>query len=174
MNLREQKKMAARVMKCGVSRVRVTSTKEVQEALTRNEIRDLIKKGVIKKIQKKGQSSVRSKKIKLQKGKGRRAGEGRRKGTHGARNPKKRVWIKTVRGQRKFLTELKTKGQITVTDYRTLYRKVKGGMFRNKSHMLFYLKDQEILKPYDKSKDMRKPKTTKPVAKPKTAAPVKK
>jgi len=155
MNLRGQKRLAADILKCGVSRVRITESKDVGEALTRNDIRELIGKGLITKVQKKGQHSGSSKKTLSQKKKGRRSGQGSRKGSSGARNPSKRAWIKSVRAQRKLLTELKDKGQVQGKDYRSLYRKIKGGMFRSKSHMMLYITDHEMLKPYSKSRDTR-------------------
>jgi len=49
-------------MKCGVSRVRITQSEEVEEALTREDIRGLIQKGMIWSVQKKGTSKFKSKK----------------------------------------------------------------------------------------------------------------
>ena len=54
MNVRSQKQIAAKIMKIGVSRVRVKGEKEVEEAITRNDIRTLITRGVIYKTKKKG------------------------------------------------------------------------------------------------------------------------
>jgi len=55
MDLSSQKRIAADVLKCGITRVRITADgeamKEVEEALTREDIRALVRKGLIKKIQ---------------------------------------------------------------------------------------------------------------------------
>ena len=61
MGLNSQKKIAASLLKCGASRIRIKQSKEVDEALTRNDIRELIKKGYIWKEQKKGSSKKYSK-----------------------------------------------------------------------------------------------------------------
>lgn len=145
MSLASQKRIAAKILKCGVSRVKIELAKDVEEALTREDIRNLIKKGLIKKVQKKGQSKAKTKKVRLQKKKGRRKGPGSRKGGKSARNPRKRAWIKKVRPLRRLLTELRDNKQIKKTDYRKFYLKIKGGMFRDKKHLLLYLKEHELL-----------------------------
>lgn len=145
MSLASQKRIAAKILKCGVSRVKIEVVKDVEEALTREDIRNLIKKGLIKKVQKKGQSKAKTKKVRLQKKKGRRKGPGSRKGGKSARNPRKQAWIKKVRPLRRLLTELRDNKQIKKTDYRKFYLKIKGGMFRDKKHLLLYLKEHELL-----------------------------
>ena len=67
MTLQMTKKIAAGIMKCGVSRVRIKDTTAAEEALTRNDIRDLINNKKIIKIQKKGSSKFRWKKKLIQK-----------------------------------------------------------------------------------------------------------
>ncbi|HLD57986.1 MAG TPA: 50S ribosomal protein L19e [archaeon] len=160
-----KKHIAADIMKCGVSRVRVFDTKAVDEALTRQDIRNLIRKGVIAKVPKKGTSKAYSRKNLIQKKKGLRSGPGKRKGTWGARNPSKTAWIQVVRSLRRLLTSLKEEGQLEKTDYKKLYMMVKGGAFRSKSHLLLYIKDRELFKKKtEKSAKKKADKTEKPVA----------
>ena len=146
MDMGSQKRIAARIMKCGVSRVRIKPSEEVEEALTREDIRGLIQKGMIWSIQKKGTSKFASKKKLEQKRKGRMRGPGRRKGTKGARKNDKTKWIEKVRPLRRLLAELRENGQIGRQDYGVLYKRVKGGFFRNKKHLLYYLKEHDMLK----------------------------
>jgi len=145
MNTKAQKEMASRIMKCGISRIKIKQGKEVEEALTRNDIRELIKKGMIKSEQKKGTSRAHARKLLRQKKRGRRAGQGSRKGTLGARNPAKREWINHVRPLRMLLKELHASGQISNAAYRTMYSRIKGGFFRNRNHLLYFLKENELL-----------------------------
>ncbi len=133
-------------MKCGVSRVRMTQGEETDEALTREDIRGLIQKGVISSVQKKGTSKFGVKRKLEQKKKGRMKGPGKRKGTKGARKNDKTQWMEKVRPLRKLLADMRESGQITKQDYGTLYRRVKGGFFRNRKHILFYMKENEMLK----------------------------
>ncbi len=165
MNLKSQKRIAAEILKCGLGRVRLESTKEVEEALTREDIRNLIRRGVIKKMQKKGSSRAAAKKRLVQKKKGRMKGVGRRRGSKGARTSSKRSWIKKVRAIRRFLRKLRDSGQITKSVYRRQLLMVKGGTFRNKKHLLYYLKEHELLKKPEKPR----PKKEKAKAKPKPA-----
>ncbi len=168
MNLRSQKRLAARLLKAGLSRVRIRQEKDAEEALTRNDIKLLIKKGVIYKKQKKGTSKFRSKKIAEQKKKGRRKGPGSKKGTRGARKDSKTGWIETIRPLRRLLKEMKDSQQITKEDYKKLYARAGGGFFRSKKHMLTYMKEHDMLR-----KSKKEAKTEKQ-AKPKTAAKPKK
>jgi large subunit ribosomal protein L19e len=170
MDLRSQKSMAAKILKCGASRIRIDAgtedaRKEIGEALTREDIRILIRKGLIRKVQKKGSSRAKTRKILIQKRKGRRKGTGSRKG--GRKTRKKAAWIRTARPLRRFLRKLRDSGQIDKKDYRKLYMRIKGGMFRNKKHLMFYLKEHELLKPIAKRPRKKTPKP-KPKARMKT------
>ncbi len=141
-----KKRIAADILKSGASRIRVLDAKQLEDALTRQDIRNLIRKGVVIKVQKKGTSKAFSKILLKQKKKGRRSGAGKRKGTYKTRNPKKRIWIKTVRPLRKMLKEMLDNGQLDRSNKKTIYNMIKGRAFRNKSHLLYYLKDHDLLK----------------------------
>ena len=138
MNLRTQKRMAAQILKCGVHRgwIDPAHVDEVAQAITREDIRRLIREGKIAVLPKVGVSTARAKHIKMQKKKGRRKGHGSRKGKKTARMPRKLAWMIRIRALRKLLRELRDKGEITQTEYRMLYAHAKGGMFRTKSHLL--------------------------------------
>jgi large subunit ribosomal protein L19e len=140
------RKMAAGILKCGESRVKIQLSKEVEEALTREDVKSLIRAGLVWKVQKKGTSKFRSRVIKRQKRKGRRIREGSRKGKFGAKNPKKKIWIKGIRALRRLLKGLRENGQIGSKTYTQFYPRIKGGEFRNKKHLLFYLKEHDLLK----------------------------
>ena len=94
--LRSQKMMAMRIMKCGITRVWIDPERisDVEEAITAEDIRGLIKDGVISAKQKKGNSNFRLKKITAQKKKGRRRGRGSRKGN--VAGQKKRAWMSSA------------------------------------------------------------------------------
>jgi len=161
-NITSQKRMASEILKCGTTRIKVTPGKETEEALTREDVRNLIRKGIIRKIPKKGNSRAAARKILAQKKKGRRKGMGSRKGSMRARMPRKKEWMINVKTLRSVIRELRDSGRIERKDYRILYRRVKGGMFRNKKHIMLYIKEHELLKiPKSTVK-----KTAKPVKKP--------
>ncbi|GBF35970.1 50S ribosomal protein L19e [Methanofervidicoccus abyssi] len=148
MDVSTQRRMAADILDCGIDRVWIDPEQldRVKMAITKDDIRQLIKEGVIVKKQKKGISSARAKKLKEQKKKGRRRGPGSRKGAKGARTPQKRKWINTIRPLRRMLRELRDSGMIDRSTYRMLYRKAKGGAFRSRSHLRLYLEEHGLLK----------------------------
>ena len=144
--LKTQKRLAAAVLKTGKGRIRLKDTKEVGEAITREDMRALIKKGLAVKIQKKGAARVSAVKRLAQKRKGRRSSRGSRKGKLGARLDRKQLWIKQTRGLRRLLADLREKELVEKSDYKRVYRMVKGNAFRNRKHLMFYLRENDLLK----------------------------
>ncbi|MFH1439904.1 MAG: 50S ribosomal protein L19e [Candidatus Woesearchaeota archaeon] len=147
MKLKVQKRIAAQILKCSEKRVVFDpdSLKEIKEAITKADIKSLIRQHVIRKIQKKGVSRVRAKKRHIQKTKGRQRGKGVRKGTANARTPKKRSWINKIRLQRSFLKKLKEKSLLSTKIYRMLYVKAKGGFFRTHKHLKNYINEHKLV-----------------------------
>ena len=144
-----QKRLAAQVIGCSPKKILFDDTRldDIKEAITKADIRHLISSGTIIALQKKGISRGRANKRKRQKSKGRRRGHGSRKGRFNARGEnRKRMWVNKVRLQRCFASELKKTKRINKDIYNELYRKIKGGFFRSKGHMLVYLGERGILK----------------------------
>ena len=148
MNLSNQKRIAARILKVGESRVWMDSTKmsEVKEAVTKNDIRSLISEGIIKAKPVTGVSRGRATKRMTQRQKGRQTQAGSRKGKRTARLPRKTAWILKTRIQRKFLKDLKENQKIEPSTYRDLYRKVKGNFFRSRAHVKLYMQEHNLFK----------------------------
>lgn len=148
MNLKNQRRMAAEILKCGENRVWIHPDyiEDVSEKITRSDIREAIDQGLIQSKQKKGVSKSNVRKAKAQRSKGRRKGHGSRKGTKKARFPKKRRWIRTIRPIRERLKELRDDGKIERRTYREFYRQSKGGMFKSKAHLEQQLRAQGVLK----------------------------
>ncbi|KXB03028.1 50S ribosomal protein L19 [candidate division MSBL1 archaeon SCGC-AAA261F19] len=147
MNLKTQKRLAADILGVGENRVWIDPDRvtEVSTAITRADIRSLIKDDAIKAKPKKSTSKARVRKHQKQVQKGLRKGSGSRKGAKGARTPKKEAWKKRVRALRRRLRELRDQGTIDSSRYRKLYRMVEGGSFRSKAHLESYLKKRGIL-----------------------------
>jgi len=143
MDLHVQKRIAASILKCGVNRVafREDAAANIKEAITKADMRGLIKQGIVWKIQKLGVSRVRANIRLVQRRLGRQHGAGTRKGKRTARLPAKRAWILKVRSQRQFLSELKLTKTITQEQYKMLAAKVKGDFFRSKRHIKIYLEE---------------------------------
>ena len=143
-----QKNMAAKIMKCGRSRVWMDPSRiaDIEEAITSEDVRRLVRDGVITARPKQGISNFRKKKLAAQKKKGRRRNRGSVKGHKGTRLQKKRTWIKAIRSIRILLRELKDQKKIDNKTYRDLYTKSKSGYFRNKGHVMIYLERNNLLK----------------------------
>ncbi len=146
MDLKNQKRMSSRILKVGKSRVWISpeSLEDVAKAITGDDIRELIRKGVIKAKPKIGNSRGRIKKAKAQKSKGRRKGPGSKKGKQGTRTPGKESWMKKIRAQRSYLKSIKEK--LMEGAYRELYRKASGGYFRSVSHMKLYIEKNGLVR----------------------------
>jgi large subunit ribosomal protein L19e len=153
-DLTHQRRMAAEILKCGVNRVWMDEDRneEIARAVTRDDIRLLIKGGAIKKRPKIGISRGRKRHLKKQKEKGRRRGYGSRKGAKFARLPRKRRWISTIRPLRAYLKELRDEGRIDRRAYRLYYRKAKGGEFRSKEHLRLHLISDGVIKEIKKER----------------------
>jgi len=148
MDLRLQRRLAAEVLDCGENRIWMdpTALDEIANAATKDDIRKLVEEGLIKRKPVKGISRARINYKRMQKKKGRRRGHGSRKGKKGARMPSKRLWILRIRALRRRLKYLRDAEIIDRRTYRVLYRRAKGGEFRNVAHLNAYLEAQGLLK----------------------------
>lgn len=146
MRLKSQKRIASRILKVGSKRVIFNNEnlQDVKEAITRLDIRSLIKRGMISSKPKIGISRFRIRKAIIQKRKGRMKGEGSRKGKKGARLPRKNAWMAKIRVQRGFIKDLKNNGFISTRTYREMYNKSKGGFFRSKRHIKLYMDEKKL------------------------------
>lgn len=148
MKLKVQKRLASQIMKCSPKRVWFDELmlEDIKEAITKADIRALISKGVIRIEHKKCKSRGRSRLRQQQKRKGKRRGHGSRKGKKTARSPKKDEWVNRIRAQRKLIKKLKESSKITKKSYNELYRKCKGGFFRNIRHIKVYIEERNLIK----------------------------
>jgi len=141
MDLRFQRRLAAKVLGCGEERVWMdpNALSDIADAATKEDIRKLVEDEVIKKKPVVGISRARINQKNLQKRKGRRRGHGSRKGKKGAGMPSKELWIARIRVLRRRLKLLRDTEVIDRRTYRMLYRRAKGGEFRNVAHLDAYI-----------------------------------
>ena len=146
MQIRIQKRLAARILKSSKNDIWLDPKRleEITEAIHKADITSLIKDKAIKGKKIRGISRGRARKRNIQKSKGRRRGSGSIKGGKHARLTKKRGWINHIRVQRSFLRNLRDKGVIDKSSYRSLYMKSKGGFFRSKRHIKIYMQEHKI------------------------------
>lgn len=143
-DLKSQRRIAAEVMDVGEDRVWMDpeQMEKISEAITRQDIRNLIEGGAIQKRDEKGTSKARAKHNKKQKSKGQQKGHGNRKGKKTARKSEKDEWMDKIRALRSELKDMRDEGEINSKQYRELYNKAKGGFFRNKKHLNNYVEDE--------------------------------
>lgn len=140
MNLKMQKRLAAQILKCSPSKVKVDPERfeDLKESITKNDIKSLIKDDAVMKRRVPAPSRGRARQLQAQKRKGRRRNAGSRKGRKTARLAPKDDWVRKVRKQRMFLRNLREKGLISQQNYKTLYRRITGGFFRSVHHLKIY------------------------------------
>ncbi len=136
-DLANQKRLAAELLAVGQTRVWMDPERleDIATAITREDIRGLIEEGVIKRRAVVGISRGRARARDAKRAYGHLKGHGSRRGAAGARAPKKEQWMKRIRAQRKLLKDLRDKKEIDPAAYRKLYRKAKGGEYRNVAHL---------------------------------------
>lgn len=126
-----QKRLAAEIIGVGESRIAIVAkTKEelseVESAITREDVRRLIEKGVIVVKPAKSNSRGRLRERRLKK---RTKGPGKRKGKASARSEPKGQWANRIRKMRAYLRYLRKRGVLPRKLYRKLYAMAKGGAF---------------------------------------------
>ena len=143
-----KKRLAADILGVGLDKVRfrADALEDVAKAITRSDMRGLIAVGKIYAAKLSLQSRGRARDIAAQKRKGRQKGHGSHKGSAhaGVGVTRKDRWMARIRTQRGLLRELREKAIITSKTYQSLYRKCKGGYFRNRRHIKLYISEHSL------------------------------
>ncbi|MFH1106727.1 MAG: 50S ribosomal protein L19e [Candidatus Micrarchaeota archaeon] len=141
MSVKTVRRLAARLLKCGKSRVRIIDPKRASDALTSDDVRELIKEKVVFEVPSHGVSRGKARRKQERKRKGRRRGRGSQSGSAHARVTAKELWMRKVRAQRKLLKASKRK--VSGAVFREAYRMIKGNAFPDKKRLAEYLKSKE-------------------------------
>lgn len=138
MSLTVQRRLAADILKCGVSRVRFDPERleDIEDAITRADVKQLIEEGAIYAEPKRGNTrrAVPSKR-----------GPGSRKGSKYSVISRKERWLMRVRAQRRYLRRLKAAKMLKEGAYRHVYLQIKAGRFKSIAELREYLRSNHLL-----------------------------
>ncbi len=140
MSIKFTKRAAALILRRGVNSIRIQdgALEDAQKAITKEDVRALIKSGKVYAIKANSTLSLHGKELKEKRHAGRARGPGRRKGTRKAR--KGMTYKKKVRAQRRILKALKKSSEIDNTMFKRYYALVKGGNFQTKLSLINHIR----------------------------------
>lgn len=147
MDLRYQKRLVAEILGVGESKIVFDSEQldRIANAVTREDIKRLVKEGVIRVEPPERNSRGRWREFHEARKEGRHRGFGRRKGAINARIDHHHEWVYRIRKIRLFLRWLRDREMIDRKTYRKLYRMAKGGTFDSLAALKRYMKDHNLL-----------------------------
>jgi len=140
-DLKAQKRLAAKVLDVGKNSIWMDPERQgdIAEAITREDVRELVEQGAIRAEAPSGNSRGRARERQAKRSYGHQTGPGSRKGKAGARQNEKQQWESQIRALREKLRELRDEGEIGSSTYRDLYDKAGGGEFDSVADLERYI-----------------------------------
>ena len=132
MNLKKKKELAAKTFEVGKARIAFvkSSLKEIGEAITKRDLKDLKEEGAIIIKNKKGR------KKNLKRRKKRSTGNIRKKV-----NKRKQEYVIITRKLRRYIAELKKKEEISKEEFKEIRKKIRNKSFKSKTNLKQHLED---------------------------------
>lgn len=129
MNLSKKKELAKRTFNVGEDRIIFVESriKDIKEAITKQDMRDLRQDKAIIIKEKKGRKKVIRKRM-------RSTGNIRKK-----MKTRKKDYVILTRKLRKYVLEMKNQGKISKEEFDNIRKKIRNKIFRSKSHLKEYI-----------------------------------
>ncbi len=137
MSMQTVRRLAARILGIGQSRVRILDEEAASRAITADDVRGLMNQGAIGILDEKHSSRGKARRKAVRKTAGRRRGPGSQKGSYYAGLSRKSRWMQQVRAQRAYLAAHKTR--LKEGTYADVYKMIKGNAFRSRKNLKTYL-----------------------------------
>ena len=133
MNLRKKKKLASEVLGVGIKKIKFNEDRleEIKEAITKQDIKDLVKTKAIIIARNKGRRNIVKKK---------RRGPGKIKKKI---NTRKKDYINLTRKLRNYLNELKKQGKLKNQDLNSMRKMIRNKVFKSKANLQEYLEGEK-------------------------------
>ncbi len=130
MKLENKKELAARTLKIGKERIVFVSSrnKEIKEAITKQDMRDLVVDGAILIKEVKGRKKVVGRKNKRRDGKIKKSV-----------NVRKKQYMIITRKLRGYIKNLKTQEKITREEFIEIRKKIRNKLFKSLAHLKEYI-----------------------------------
>ncbi len=125
MNLSKKRELVKRTFGVGKGRIVFAESRldDIKDAITKQDIRDLKQEGAIQIKEISGRKKVKKKT-------GRSTGNVRKKV-----NRRKRDYVTMTRKLRKYIAELKKRGELSQEDFIDIRKKIRNKAFRSKAHL---------------------------------------
>jgi len=134
MNLSKKKSLATRTLGIGKERIMFVQSRldEIKEAITKQDIKDLKQDGAI--IVK----EVRGRKKNVKKKKKRGPGKVKKKV-----NRRKQEYVIMTRKLRKYIAEIKKRGELSREETKEIRKKIRNKFFRSKAHLKSHIQQKD-------------------------------
>lgn len=135
MNLSRKKTLAAKALKVGAGRIIFPkgNIEDIKEAITKQDMKDLAKSGVIKIKEIKGRKKAN--------GRNGRRGSGKVKKNI---NKRKKLYVILTRKLRAYISELRKQEKITNEQYKELRKQIRSSLYRSKAHLKEQIMDLKV------------------------------